>query len=148
MSATAQSSPSDVRQSVSTLRANDRQRCVRAAVKSVGAASNETRSAKRTFTKGQGHAYASSHAISRAIRDVISDVSSVIISLIAFSNSLNSSTVMIMSGVISDDVISVRLLELAELEHAAPVHVEGLEADADCHNNNERDGRCEADHST
>ena len=51
---------------------------------------------------------------------------------------------MIMSDVISD-VISVRLLELAELEHAAPVHVEGLEADADCHNNNERDGRC--DHS-
>ena len=55
LSATAPSSPSDVRQSVSTLRANDRQRCVRAAVKSVGAASKETRSAKRTFAKRQVH---------------------------------------------------------------------------------------------
>ena len=37
-----------------------------------------------------------------------------------------------------------RLLELAELDHAAPVHVERLEADTDCHKNkNGHDGRCE-----
>ena len=55
LSATAASSPSEVRQSVSTSRARDRHRCVRAAVKSVGATSKEMRSANRTFAERYGH---------------------------------------------------------------------------------------------